>query len=100
MLGLENIADPADDGSAYGYPQLSAEYLVAADPDFIFLADTKCCGVDAQSVAERDGWDVLSAVQGGRIVELDDDVASRWGPRIVDLLRVIGRTLSQAGVES
>ncbi|MBT5569388.1 MAG: ABC transporter substrate-binding protein, partial [Acidimicrobiaceae bacterium] len=30
-----------------------------------------------------------TAVSTGRIVELDDDVASRWGPRIVDFLRAI-----------
>jgi iron complex transport system substrate-binding protein len=86
LLGLRNIADPADeDGS--GYPQLSAEYIVKADPDLIFLADTKCCGESAKTVAERPGWDRIAAVEGGSVVELDDDVASRWGPRIVDLLQ-------------
>lgn len=68
FLGLENVADPADDGSAFGYPQLSAEFLVEADPDFIFLADTKCCSVTASSVAERDGWGELSAVLNGRVI--------------------------------
>jgi iron complex transport system substrate-binding protein len=88
QLGLENIADAADkDGS--GYPQLSAEYVVKADPDLIFLADTKCCGQTARTVAARDGWDQVRAVKAGAVVELDDDVASRWGPRIVDFLRLI-----------
>lgn len=97
LLGLENVADPADDGSAYGYPQLSGEYLLEADPDFIFLGDTKCCAVTAVSAAERAGWETLTAVQTGRIVELDDDVASRWGPRVVDLLRVIADALVGTG---
>ena len=87
LAGLENIADAADDGS--GYPQLSAEYLLEADPDLIFLADTKCCGQNAATVAARPGWDQLSAVRNGDVVELDDDIASRWGPRIVDFLRVV-----------
>ncbi|MGH2710046.1 MAG: ABC transporter substrate-binding protein [Actinomycetota bacterium] len=88
LLGLRNIADPADkDGS--GYPQLSAEYIVKADPDLIFLADTKCCGESADSVAQRPGWDRIEAVQGGSVVELDDDIASRWGPRIVEFLEVV-----------
>ena len=44
LFGLENAADPADaDGSSFGYPQLSDEYLVDVDPDLIFLADTLCC---------------------------------------------------------
>lgn len=88
MLGLSNIADGADpDG--YGYPQLSAEHILDQDPALIFLADTKCCGQDAGTVAERPGWDSLTAVQGGAITGLDDDIASRWGPRVVDFVGAI-----------
>ena len=90
LAGLVNTADPVDaDASAWGYPQVSAEYLLDADPDLIFLADTKCCAQDVAAVAARPGWANLTAVSRGRIVELDDDVASRWGPRIVDFLRSI-----------
>ncbi|NIA25875.1 MAG: ABC transporter substrate-binding protein [Gammaproteobacteria bacterium] len=94
MLGLENIADPADtDG--FGYPQLSAEYILDADPDLIFLADTKCCGQSPETVAERPGWDSLTAVTEGNVFALDDDVASRWGPRIVDFLSTIADAVRQ-----
>jgi iron complex transport system substrate-binding protein len=90
MVGLTNIADAADaDGAAGGYPQLSEEVLIAADPDFVFLADTKCCAQSAETVAARGGWAGISAVRDGRIVALDDDIASRWGPRVVDLIRAI-----------
>jgi iron complex transport system substrate-binding protein len=91
-LGLTSIADPADE-EGFGYPQLSAEFIVEADPDLILLADTKCCGQDAQTVAERPGWSALSAVERGAIVLLDDDVASRWGPRIVDLVDQVADVL-------
>lgn len=87
LVGLQNIADTAEEGNPY--PQLSAEFIIGADPDLIFLADTKCCGVTAEKVAARPGWDQISAVKTGGVVELDDDVASRWGPRVVDLLRVV-----------
>lgn len=88
MAGLENIADEAE-GAESGYPQLSAEYIVDADPDLIFLADTICCGESAETISARPGWDQLSAVIEDRVVELDDDIASRWGPRVVDLLEAI-----------
>jgi iron complex transport system substrate-binding protein len=92
QLGLQNIADKADkEGS--GYPQLSAEYVVKADPDLIFLADTKCCAQSARTVAGRAGWEEVRAVKDGAVVALDDDVASRWGPRVVDFLRVIAAKL-------
>ena len=96
LLGLENIADAAGRGSG-GYPQLSAEYIIKADPDLIFLADTKCCGQSSETVAARPGWDEIAAVAGDGVVPLDDDVASRWGPRIVDLLRQIADAAAQAG---
>ena len=90
LAGLVNVADPADaDGSAGGYPQLSAEYLLDANPDLIFLADTKCCGQTAATLGQRPGFDQLSAVALRNVVELDDDIASRWGPRIVDLFAVV-----------
>lgn len=90
LAGLDNVADAADpDGALGGYPQLSAEFLVEADPDFIFLADTECCAQDASTVAARPGFADLTAVREGRVVELSDDVASRWGPRLVELFRAI-----------
>ncbi len=90
LAGLQSIADAADpEGEAFGYPQLSAEFLLAADPDLIFLADTKCCGQNADTLARRPGFDQLTAVAEGRVIELDDDIASRWGPRIVEFFREI-----------
>ncbi len=90
LVGLENVADPADPGGAKGgYPQLSQEALVEADPDMIFLADTKCCQQSAETVKARKGWAGITAVENNRIVGLDDDIASRWGPRVVELVRAI-----------
>ena len=88
LAGLQNIADATKD-TAGGYPQLSAEFVLQAKPDFIFLADTKCCGQTPATVAARPGWSDLPAVKNGHVVPLDDDVASRWGPRVPDFLRVI-----------
>lgn len=88
LAGLTNIADEATD-AASGYPQLSAEFIVAADPALVFLADTKCCGQTAQTLAQRPGFAGLSAVTSGNVVELDDDIASRWGPRTVDFVKAV-----------
>lgn len=94
MIGLDNVADAAP-GADTGYPQLSAEYLIKADPDVIFLADSKCCAQSAETVRARPGWDRMAAVRAGAIVELDDDVASRWGPRIVELLEIVAEAVSE-----
>ncbi|RKN48357.1 ABC transporter substrate-binding protein [Micromonospora endolithica] len=90
LAGLENIADASDaDGKNGGYPQLSQEVIVKANPDFVFLADTKCCQQSADTVKARAGWAGVTAVKNNQVVGLDDDIASRWGPRVVDLLRTI-----------
>jgi len=88
LAGLRDIAD-ATANKAGGYPQLSAEFVVQSNPDLIFLADTKCCAQTAAAVAARPGWGDLRAVKDGHVVLLDDDVASRWGPRVVDYLKIV-----------
>jgi iron complex transport system substrate-binding protein len=96
LFGMTNIADAADKQGT-GYPQLSAEYIVQADPDLVFLADTKCCKQSAETVAKRPAWDRITAVKSGGVVELDDDIASRWGPRIVDLVQAVADAVEKAG---
>jgi iron complex transport system substrate-binding protein len=94
---LVNIADPAGkDGN--DFPQLSAEYIIKANPDLIFLANSKCCGQSWDTVSKRPGWGEISAVRNRQVIALDDDVASRWGPRIVDLLRAIIKAAAEAPV--
>ena len=95
LLGLKNVADAAQD-AASGYPKLSAEYLIAANPDFVFLADTKCCQQTPATVAARPGWSAMNAVENGQVVNLDDDIASRWGPRIVNYLRAVAARVARA----
>jgi len=96
QFGMTNVADAADaDGSKGGYPQLSAEALVKANPDMIFLADSKCCAQTADTVKARKGWAGITAVKSGQIIALDDDIASRWGPRVVDLAESIADAVAK-----
>jgi iron complex transport system substrate-binding protein len=92
MFGLENIADEAG-AAAGGYPQLSAEYVVGEAPDLIVLADTKCCEQSAETVAQRPAFDTVPAVQEDRVLAADDDIASRWGPRVADFAEAVAETL-------
>jgi iron complex transport system substrate-binding protein len=90
MANMINVADPADtDGKAGGYPQLTAEAVIKANPDLIFLADTVCCQQSAATVAKRPGWSSLSAVTGNHVVALNDSVASQWGTQVPQLLGAI-----------
>jgi iron complex transport system substrate-binding protein len=85
--GGYNIASDID-----GYPQLSLEQVVAADPAFIILGDARY-GVTPESIAQRPGWENLSAVKNGNVIPFNDDLASRPGPRLVDALEELAKLL-------
>lgn len=95
-LGLVNVADEAAEEAGTPYPQVSAEYLLSTDPDLVILADNECCGVTPEQVAERPGWDALSAVQNGNVTVVDEDIASRWGPRVPELFEEISNVIGTA----
>ena len=88
-LGLVNIADAQSTSADAGYPQLNAEYIVSANPQLVFLADTICCQVTPASFGARPGFGAISAVVHGHVIGLNDDVASRWGPRLRVLMSQI-----------
>ena len=89
LFGLKSIAD----GSGSDYPQMSDEGIISADPDFVFLADSQCCGVTAESVSTRPGWRTTSAVRDGNVVVMDEDLSSRWGPRVADQVEAVADAL-------
>jgi iron complex transport system substrate-binding protein len=98
LLGMKSIADTATGAAAAGgYPQLSPEFIIKANPDYIILADTICCHQSAATVASRPGWSGLAAVKEGHVIALNDDIASRWGPRITDLLQTVETAIAKGG---
>jgi iron complex transport system substrate-binding protein len=93
LFGLENIADAAGEGDQY--PQLSSEYVVSADPDLVFIGDNECCGVTADDVGGRPGWESVDAVEHGQLHVVNEDIASRWGPRVVEFAESISGLLTE-----
>jgi iron complex transport system substrate-binding protein len=75
-----------------GYPQMSLEQVVAADPAFIILGDARY-GVSPESIAQRPGWENLAAVKNGQVMPFNDDLVSRPGPRLVDALEELAKLL-------
>jgi iron complex transport system substrate-binding protein len=98
LFGLKNIANAADKASDGGYPQLSAEYIVKAQPQIIFLADNQAAdgGQAPAVVAKRPGWSAIPAVKHDEVIGLNDDIASRWGPRLPQLVAEIAQAVERA----
>ena len=91
MIGAlkgRNVAE----GAASDFPQLSAEAVIAADPEVILLADAEF-GESAETVGGRPGWSGISAVVNGRIHGIHSDLTSRPGPRIVEGLEAMAQAL-------
>ena len=96
LFGLRNIADAAD-SAGLGYPQLSGEYILESNPGLIVLSDSVCCGQSISSVAARPGWNHLDAVKRRFVARIDDSIASRWGPRVVNFVRAVASALRTIG---
>jgi iron complex transport system substrate-binding protein len=98
LFGLKNIANAADKASDGGYPQLSAEYIVKAQPQIIFLADNQAAdgGQTPAVVGRRPGWSAIPAVKHEEVIGLNDDIASRWGPRLPQLVAEIAQAVERA----
>jgi iron complex transport system substrate-binding protein len=93
-FGLVNIADKAAGADSYGYPQLSAEYLLKTNPDVIFLADAEY-GESTATVKARPGYSSITAVSKKNVFALPNDIPSRWGPRLVDFYRYVAACLTK-----
>ncbi len=90
-FNFSNIADAAHAG---GYPQLSAESVIKANPQIIFL-DDGLYGESAATVSARPGWSSISAVKNKHVVVLPLDIPDRWGPRLVDFYRFVAQAASK-----
>ena len=97
LFGLKNIADAVSKPADGGYPELSQEYIVTAKPQIIFLADNEAAdgGQSPAVVAKRPGWSGIPAVQNHEVIGLNDDIASRWGPRLPLLVAEIAAAIEQ-----
>jgi iron complex transport system substrate-binding protein len=98
LFGLKDIADAANKASDGGYPELSEEYIIAAAPRIIFLADNQAAdgGQTPAVVAARPGWSAIPAVKDHEVIALNDDIASRWGPRLPQLVAEIAQAVERA----
>lgn len=90
LLNAQNIAA----GAPGGYPQLSAEAIIEQNPEVIILPTGEGeDGTTPEDVKARPGWDVIDAVENDRIYEIDRDIVSRPGPRIIDGLEQLAKLL-------
>ncbi|USQ81308.1 ABC transporter substrate-binding protein [Ornithinimicrobium faecis] len=94
-MGASNIADEADTDQT-GYPQLTEEAIIAADPELIVIPSQ--LSYTPEDVAARPGWADVSAVKSGNIIVVESDISSRWGPRLPQLVEFVAGALTDIAV--
>lgn len=91
IAGGNNIA-----ADVKGWGQYNSEQVVAKDPQVIFSTYGYYIPQAVENILTRNGWQNVEAVKNKRVLELDNDLVSRTGPRIVDGLESIAKALYPA----
>lgn len=97
--GAVNAVSLMNANSVDQWPSLSMEAVVELDPDIVVIAMMLPEDLDAEGIediARRPGWGRLSAVEGGRIYDLNPDLALRAGPRLFDALELLDGIIDDA----
>ena len=92
-LGIINIANSEEDPFGSGYPALTEEMVIEANPDFIVVGHSDYLNKD---LSIRDGWENINAVQSSNVYFLDDTLASNWGTTTLELVETLSATFEES----
>jgi len=87
MLEMAGGTNIAADGESWSY---NLETIIEKDPEYIIcseLSDTKA------TLEQTEGYMELTAIKEGRLVEINQDLLSRQGPRLAEGLKAIAQLL-------
>ena len=93
IAGGQNIFNDA----ASSWPTVSSEAVIDKNPDVMIFPDMYMGRANfyetIESVKNRTGWDLVSAVQNDDIYEINADIISRSGPRLADALEIMAKMI-------
>jgi iron complex transport system substrate-binding protein len=93
LAGGENIFHDA----LTSWPEVSSESVVSKNPDVMFFPNMYMGRENfyqtIEDVANRTGWDLINAVQNNKLYEIDADIISRSGPRLIDALEILAKMI-------
>ena len=79
------------DTSGQGYPQVTDEAVISANPQFIILTEDPKYGGDAASVYKRSNWGSIDALKLKQVYNVNGDIMSRPDPRSSRVCSVLHR---------
>lgn len=84
----DNIAKDAEGA----YVEFDLEKLVERNPQ-VYLTSNDLPEKTVESISSRPGYESISAIQDGKIYLLDGNIVSRPGPRIVEALEIVAKSI-------
>lgn len=87
MVNAENIAADQE-----GWFMIAPEEIVNRNPDVIIVMYSYVEGI-VDSVKARDGFDTINAVKNDAVVQVDENLTSRTGPRLAEGLEEVAKAI-------
>jgi len=89
LAGGSNIAANASNE----YPELTPEFIIAQNPQVVIYTVGPMTTTTSSDFAARSGWSNIYAVSHNKIYSIDDNLVSRYGPRVVDGLEQLAEII-------
>lgn len=86
MIGAENTV------TEEGWVMIDPEKIVSDNPDVIVVMYSYVPDI-IESVKKRDGFDTITAVKEDRVVQVDENLTSRTGPRLAEGLEEVAKAI-------
>ncbi len=79
------------DTSNGGFPQVTDESVISANPQFIILTEDPQYGGNVASVYKRPNWSGIAALQDHQVFRVNANLVGRPGPRLVEGLQCLAQ---------
>ncbi|WP_243292251.1 ABC transporter substrate-binding protein [Bacillus sp. FJAT-47783] len=76
-----------------GWPQVSAEAVIKANPDVIITTYGSYTPDVVDQVLKRDGWQSVTAIKEKRVHDVNPDLVNRPGPRLVEGVEELAKVI-------
>jgi iron complex transport system substrate-binding protein len=76
-----------------GYPQVTDEAVIAANPQFVILTEDPSFGGNPAQVYKRPNWSSIEALKLRQVYRINVNITQQAGPRLVEGLRCLAQLI-------
>ena len=79
--------------SGVGFPQVTDEAIISANPQFIILTEDPAYGGNVSAVYKRANWGSIDALKLHQVYRINSNIIGRPGPRLVQGLQCLAQII-------